>query len=53
MDQLVPASYLQLEDTIRNLAIQMKHLNKPPVLSYKELRYLSKIFLRGDPGYPA
>jgi hypothetical protein len=53
MDQLVPASYLQLEDTVRNLAIQMKHLNKPPVLSYKELRYLSKIFLRGDPGYPA
>ena len=38
MDQLVPASYLQLEDTVRNLAIQMRGLNKPPVLSYKKLR---------------
>ena len=38
MDQLVPASYLQLEDTVRNLALQMRLLNKPPVLSYRELR---------------
>ena len=41
MDQLVPASYLQLEDTVRTLAIQMRGLNKPPVLSYRELRYTS------------
>ena len=40
MDQLVPASYLQLEDTVRNLAIQMRVFNQPPVLTYKELRYI-------------
>ena len=38
MDQLVPASYLQLEDTIRNLALNMRLAERPPVLTYKELR---------------
>ena len=38
MDQLVPASYLQLEDTVRNIALQMKHWGKPPVITYRELR---------------
>ena len=38
MDQLVPASYLQLEDTIRNTALKMKIQGDPPVLNYKELR---------------
>jgi len=40
MDQLVPASYLQLEDTVRNVAIQMRIRGKPPVLTYKELRWV-------------
>ena len=40
MDQLVPASYLQLEDTVRNAAIQMRIRGKPPVLTYKELRWV-------------
>jgi len=39
MDQLVPASYLQLEDTVRNIALSMRIRGKPPVLTYKELRY--------------
>ena len=39
MDQLVPASYLQLEDTVRNIALTMRIRGKPPVLTYKELRY--------------
>ena len=39
MDQLVPASYLQLEDTVRNIALNMRIRGKPPVLTYKELRY--------------
>ena len=38
MDQLVPASYLQLEDTVRNIAVNMRLANKPPVLTYKRLR---------------
>ena len=40
MDQLVPASYLQLEDTVRNIALNMRLANKPPVLTYKRLRYV-------------
>ena len=40
MDQLVPASYLQLEDSIRSIAITLRLLNKPPVLTYKEFRYV-------------
>ena len=39
MDQLVPASYLQLEDTVRNISLIMRLQGKPPVLTYKELRY--------------
>ena len=38
MDQLVPASYLQLEDTVRNHALSMRGRGKPPVLRYMELR---------------
>ena len=38
MDQLVPASYLQLEDTVRNIALSMRGRGKTPVLKYKELR---------------
>ncbi len=38
MDQLVPASYLQLEDTVKKIAFNMRQLGKPPVLTYKELR---------------
>ena len=40
MDQLVPASYLQLEDTVRNIALAMRAKRKPPVLTYKELRWV-------------
>ena len=39
MDQLVPASYLQLEDSIRNIAINLRLMGKPPVLTYKEFRF--------------
>lgn len=39
MDQLVPASYLQLEDTVRNIALNMRLAGNPPVLNYKRLRY--------------
>lgn len=38
MDQLVPASYLQLEDTVRNIALNMRLAGNPPVLTYKKLR---------------
>ncbi len=38
MDQLVPASYLQLEDTVKKIAFNMRLQGKPPVLTYKELR---------------
>lgn len=38
MDQLVPASYLQLEDTVRNIALAMRARKKPPVMTYKDLR---------------
>ncbi len=38
MDQLVPASYLQLEDTVKKIAFNMRQQGKPPVLTYKELR---------------
>lgn len=38
MDQLVPASYLQLEDTVRNIALNMRLAGNPPVLTYKRLR---------------
>ena len=38
MDQLVPASYLQLEDTVRNIALNMRFAGNPPVLTYKKLR---------------
>ena len=38
MDQLVPASYLQLEDTVKKIAFNMRQFGKPPVLTYKELR---------------
>lgn len=48
MDQLVPASYLQLEDTVRNLAIQMRTLHKPPVLTYKKLRYIHVYSIHGN-----
>ena len=41
MDQLVPASYLQLEDSIRNIAINLRLMGKPPVLTYKEFRSAS------------
>ena len=40
MDQLVPASYLQLEDTVRNISLIMRLQGKPPVLTYKDLRYV-------------
>ncbi len=39
MDQLVPASYLQLEDTVKKIAFNLRIQGKPPVLTYKELRY--------------
>ena len=38
MDQLVPASYLQLEDAVKKIALDMRQFGKPPVLTYKELR---------------
>ena len=38
MDQLVPASYLQLEDSVRNIALNLRFQGKPPVLTYKEFR---------------
>ena len=38
MDQLVPASYLQLEDSVRNIALNLRLQGKPPVLTYKEFR---------------
>ncbi len=38
MDQLVPASYLQLEDSVRNVALNLRYHRKPPVLTYKEFR---------------
>ena len=41
MDQLVPASYLQLEDTVRNISLIMRLQGKPPVLTYKDLRYIN------------
>ena len=47
MDQLVPASYLQLEDSIRNIAINLRLMGKPPVLTYKEFR-----FALGTAGWP-
>ena len=40
MDQLVPASYLQLEDTVRKIAHQYHINQKPPVLSAQEFRYV-------------
>ena len=40
MDQLVPASYLQMEDTVRNIALNMRLAGRPPVLSYMELRWV-------------
>lgn len=40
MDQLVPASYLQLEDSVRNIALLLRLLGKPPVLTYKEFKYV-------------
>lgn len=40
MDQLVPASYLQLEDSVRNIALALRLLGKPPVLTYKEFKYV-------------
>lgn len=43
MDQLVPASYLQLEDTVRNISLIMRRQGKPPVLTYKDLRYNNNI----------
>ena len=36
----MPASYLQLEDTVRNIALAMRAKRKPPVLTYKELRWV-------------
>ena len=41
MDQLVPTSYLQLEDTLRNISLIMRLQGKPPVLTYKDLRYIN------------
>ncbi|XP_019849257.1 PREDICTED: leucine-rich repeat serine/threonine-protein kinase 1-like [Amphimedon queenslandica] len=38
MDQLVPASYLQLEDSVRSIALTLRLLGKPPVLTYKEFK---------------
>ncbi|XP_065901970.1 leucine-rich repeat serine/threonine-protein kinase 1-like [Dysidea avara] len=38
MDQLVPHSYLQLEDTIHKIAHQYHINQKPPVLSAQEFR---------------
>lgn len=46
MDQLVPASYLQLEDTVRNISLIMRLQGKPPVLTYKDLRYAIRIVSR-------
>ena len=41
MDQLVPASYLQLEDTVRKIAQHYHNQQKPPVLTAQEFRYIS------------
>ena len=38
MDQLVPASYLQLEDSVRSIALTLRIQGKPPVLTYKEFK---------------
>ena len=47
MDQLVPASYLQLEDTVRKIAHQYHINQKPPVLSAQEFRYVVYFVMNG------
>ena len=41
MDQLVPASYLELEDTVRKIAQHYHNQQKPPVLTAQEFRYVN------------
>ena len=38
MDQLIPESYLQLEDTVQKIAQRYYNLQKPPVLTAQEFR---------------
>ena len=39
IDQLIPESYLQLEDAVQKIAQQYQDLQKPPVLTAQEFRY--------------
>ena len=41
MDQLVPASYLELEDTVRKIAQHYHNQQKPPVLTAQEFRHVT------------
>ena len=39
INQLVPATYIQLEDIVYDIAESCHKCQKPPVLTYEEFRY--------------
>ena len=44
INQLVPASYIQLEDIICNIVQEYHNCQKPPVLTHQEFRYSCRFY---------